>query len=90
MSAYAKSPWKWEDVTEYDVEGDSIIEYVMHLQDADGFTVINHEAEWSVTEANQRLTECAPEMAEMLLDLYHGRKTNGDIDALLKKAGVLE
>jgi hypothetical protein len=41
-------------------------------------------------KANARLITAAPEMAEMLLDLYHGRKTNGDIDALLKKAGVLE
>jgi len=42
------------------------------------------------TLENVTLQAAAPEMAEMLLDLYHGRKTNGDIDALLKKAGVLE
>jgi hypothetical protein len=83
---YTKGPWELTDSSDFEVRSydHKLIASIVMME------AQTYDNERRQQKANARLITAAPEMAEMLLDLYHGRKTNGDIDALLKKAGVLE
>jgi hypothetical protein len=93
MSEYTKRPWvlvQGTDFTRIMAGSGKRKVWVAEMVEDENYSGDDIIPDVGECEANGRIAVCAPEMAEMLLDLYHGRKTNGDIDALLKKAGVLE
>jgi hypothetical protein len=85
MSKYTPGPWLWETV-----EGDQSMITESSLKGPDVLCRYWYD---DPPSADALLIAAAPEMAEMLLSMHvhgsHGGPTRAEVEALLRKAGVL-